>query len=44
MYEKIILLSIQILLITVMVLMIGLIARAYLKQKKPIFQRFGLVC
>lgn len=41
MYEKIILLSIQILLITVMVLMIGLIARAYLKQKKPIFQRFG---
>ena len=25
-----------------MVLMIGLIARAYLKQKKPIFQRFGL--
>lgn len=42
MYEKIILLSIQILLITVMVLMIGLIARAYLKQKKPIFQRFGL--
>lgn len=42
MYEKIILLSIQILLITVMVLMVGLIARAYLKQKKPIFQRFGL--
>lgn len=42
MYEKIILLSIQILLITVMVLMIGLIVRAYLKQKKPIFQRFGL--
>lgn len=42
MYEKIILLSIQILLITVMVLMIGLIARAYLKQRKPIFQRFGL--
>lgn len=42
MYEKIILLSIQILLITVMVLMIGLIARAYLKQKKPIFQCFGL--
>lgn len=42
MYEKIILLSIQILLVTVMVLMIGLIARAYLKQKKPIFQRFGL--
>ena len=42
MYEKIILLSIQILLITVMVLMIGLIARAYLKRKKPIFQRFGL--
>lgn len=42
MYEKIILLSIQILLITVMVLMIGLIARAYLKQKKPVFQRFGL--
>ena len=42
MYEKIILLSIQILLITVMVLMIGLSARAYLKQKKPIFQRFGL--
>lgn len=42
MYEKIILLSIQILLITVMVLMIGMIARAYLKQKKPIFQRFGL--
>lgn len=42
MHEKIILLSIQILLITVMVLMIGLIARAYLKQKKPIFQRFGL--
>lgn len=42
MYEKIILLSIQILLITVMVLMIGLIARDYLKQKKPIFQRFGL--
>lgn len=42
MYEKIILLSIQILLITVMVLMIGLIARAYLKQKKPILQRFGL--
>lgn len=42
MYEKIILLSIQLLLITVMVLMIGLIARAYLKQKKPIFQRFGL--
>ncbi|WP_455647639.1 sodium:solute symporter [Leuconostoc sp.] len=42
MYEKIILLSIQILLITVIVLMIGLIARAYLKQKKPVFQRFGL--
>lgn len=42
MYEKVILLSIQILLITVMVLMIGLIARAYLKQRKPIFQRFGL--
>ncbi|MCT3115484.1 sulfite exporter TauE/SafE family protein [Leuconostoc lactis] len=42
MYEKMILLIIQIVLITVMVMMIGLIARAYFKQKKPIFQRFGL--
>lgn len=42
MYEKMILLIIQIVLITVMVMMIGLIARAYFKQKKPIFQRFRL--
>lgn len=42
MYEKIILLIIQLLLVTVMGIMIALATRAYLGQKKPLFERFGL--
>lgn len=42
MYEKIILLIIQLLLVIVMGIMIVLATRAYLGQKKPLFERFGL--
>lgn len=42
MYEKIILLIIQLLLVIVMGIMIVLATRAYLDQKKPLFERFGL--
>ncbi|WLC58572.1 sodium:solute symporter [Leuconostoc carnosum] len=42
MNEKIVLLIIQVLLVIVLFFMVILVSRAYLVQKKPIFQRFGL--
>lgn len=42
MYEKMILLIIQLLLVAVMLMMLTLVIRAYIVGKKPIFQRFGL--
>lgn len=42
MYEKMILLIIQLLLVAVMLIMLTLVTRAYIVEKKPIFQRFGL--
>ena len=42
MYEKIMVLSIEILLMRVMVVMIGVIGGGYLKEKKGIFEGLGV--
>ncbi|WP_294974543.1 sodium:solute symporter [uncultured Leuconostoc sp.] len=42
MNEKIILVVIQILLVAVLLIMVTIATRAYVVQKKPVFQRFGL--